>query len=85
MHLHHLTFEINWVYFSEEEYNKGTSFLFILHLDVDECSSNKDICHSNAECNNTIGSFDCCCLSGYSGNGFNCTGKQNWLKCIGVT
>ncbi len=52
----------------------GTSF--ILYLDVDECSLSKDICHLNAECNNTIGSFECQCLSGYIGNGSNCTGEQ---------
>ena len=41
---------------------------------MDECSLNTNICHSNAECNNTVGAFECHCLSGYIGNGFNCTG-----------
>ena len=42
-------------------------------LDNDECSS--DPCHSNATCNNTIGSFTCTCVSGYAGDGFQCVGK----------
>jgi hypothetical protein len=42
-------------------------------LDIDECFS--DPCHSNATCNNTIGSFTCTCVSGYAGDGFQCIGK----------
>ena len=42
-------------------------------LDIDECSS--DPCHSNATCGNTIGSFTCTCVSGYTGDGFQCVGK----------
>ena len=40
-------------------------------LDVDECSSNP--CHTNATCNNTIGSYACACCPGYSGDRVNCT------------
>ena len=47
---------------------------FILNIaDIDECLS--DPCHSNATCNNTDGSFTCTCISGYSGDGFQCMGK----------
>ena len=46
--------------------------------DVDECSSNAlNNCHkfANTVCNNTIGSFDCNCNSGYNtSDGENCTG-----------
>ena len=31
-------------------------------------------CNMNATCSNTIGSFSCSCNSGYSGNGFACSG-----------
>ena len=45
--------------------------------DVDECLSDVlNICDdpSRANCTNTIGSFECFCKEGFSGNGTNCTG-----------
>ena len=47
--------------------------LLLNFVDIDECVSNP--CHSNANCNDTQGSFVCQCNTGYSGNGFNCSGK----------
>ena len=32
------------------------------------------MCNQNANCTNTIGSYNCSCNPGYSGTGFNCTG-----------
>ncbi len=32
-------------------------------------------CDINATCDNTIGSFDCMCNPGYTGNGTICDGK----------
>ena len=49
------------------------NFINFCLSDVDECSS--DPCHSNATCNNTLGSFMCSCISGYTGDGFQCIGK----------
>lgn len=43
-------------------------------LDVDECGSNTHNCHPDANCSNTVGSFECTCLSGFEGNGTSCTG-----------
>ena len=43
--------------------------------DIDECSSNSHSCDVNAVCNNTRGSYTCACKLGYSGDGYNCTGK----------
>ena len=49
---------------------------FSLHIDLNECiDSNSNNCHPNAECINTIGSFQCSCLTGFSGDGLNCSGK----------
>ena len=38
-----------------------------MSIDVDECLFNP--CHSNAMCNNTVGSFMCSCDFGYVGDG----------------
>ena len=40
---------------------------------MDECLTNP--CHQLAQCSNTIGSYECQCLAGFSGNGKQCIGK----------
>ena len=46
-----------------------------IYLDVDECVRSPDICHQNANCINTEGSYSCQCLKGYTGDGkLNCSG-----------
>ena len=49
----------------------------ILFTDIDECVSGTDDCDVNAECNNTVGSFTCICYAGFTGDGQNCTSKEN--------
>ena len=50
--------------------------LNFIYLDVDECASNEtNRCDKNALCNNTQGSYVCRCVSGFVGDGINCTGK----------
>lgn len=41
--------------------------------DIDECSSS-NVCHPNAMCNNTVGSYICECSPGYTGDGKSCSG-----------
>ena len=50
-------------------------FIISLSLltDINECNETND-CDGNASCTNTIGSYDCVCLSGFEGDGFNCSG-----------
>ena len=48
---------------------------FLYFLDVNECDTGIDSCHMNATCINTIGSYDCKCDHGFSGDGFNCSSK----------
>ena len=47
--------------------------------DIDECSSEQDFpCDSNANCSNTIGSFICTCLIGFTGDGHSCEGEADF-------
>jgi len=47
---------------------------FVFFIDIDECLSTP--CDKNATCDNTDGSFTCTCNTGYSGDGFDCKGKD---------
>ena len=51
-------------------------------LDVDECSLNSHSCDVNAVCNNTLGSHNCKCKAGYSGDGKSCSGESNWKTSL---
>jgi len=45
-------------------------------VDTNECDKeDSGGCSDLAICINTQGSFYCVCRDGYTGNGFNCTGK----------
>ena len=44
-------------------------------MPINECALGLDNCDVNAVCTDTATSFECACLSGYSGYGVNCTGK----------
>ena len=49
-------------------------------IDIDECSIEEGFpCHPNAMCSNTISSFLCTCVTGYSGGGKLCEG-DDYLK-----
>ncbi len=54
-------------------YHNCNYFIFI---DVNECSLDTNSCDSNADCNNTVGSYSCQCRSGYAGNGKSCLGMH---------
>ena len=45
-------------------------------VDIDECKLNTDECDITALCNNTEGSYQCTCNSGYQGTGLICAGKR---------
>ena len=49
--------------------------VYISSSDIDECTSDNDTCHINASCINNVGSYDCECLSGFMGDGFNCSSE----------
>ena len=47
-----------------------------LSLDINECEDpDNRTCHEHANCTDTEGSFECTCNTGFSGDGFNCTGS----------
>ena len=41
------------------------------------------MCHSDAHCMDTDGSYECMCKEGYSGNGTSCVGKLSNTALIG--
>ena len=53
--------------------------LFFNILDIDECAQNP--CHFNATCTDTVGSYECHCDPGFSGNGKNCSSKFEMKRC----
>ena len=56
---------------------------FSIYTDVDECADpSKNNCSLNANCTDTIGSYDCTCQIGYSGNGNTCDGTYAWLCAV---
>ena len=49
-------------------------------IDVDECTASSSMCHENAFCNNTLGSYNCTCKPGYYGDGKTCKDKVG--RCL---
>ena len=58
-------------------WDRSHCVLFLLSCpDKDECANNETSnCDPNALCTNTEGSYVCRCLSGYQGDGRDCSGK----------
>jgi len=44
--------------------------------DINECSYNNGNCESNSNCVNTLGSYTCQCVAGWTGNEGSCYGKM---------
>ena len=49
--------------------------LYCMVLDIVNCAAD-DGCHENATCTDGNGSYTCECKSGFTGDGFTCTGKR---------
>jgi len=56
--------------------NKQLLLLMFVVSDIDECASNNGGCSAAADCTNIPGSLTCTCIEGYSGDGYDCTGKS---------
>ena len=57
-----------------EQFSLIIYVLYILLLDIDECALNDDGCDTNADCANIDSSYTCTCKTGWTGDGFTCTG-----------
>ena len=53
------------------------ALVFSIFSDINECMTNVHNCDVNAFCNDTDGSYNCTCISGFTGNGTSCTGKSS--------
>ena len=59
---------------------KAQIYRYASVLDIEECATETDNCHVDANCTNTKGSFYCTCHTGYSGDGVICKGKAQSRK-----
>ena len=56
--------------------SNGTIRVYFFSSDINECSYDINVCDKNAKCVNRIGSYECLCESGYTGNGETCYGMN---------
>jgi len=63
--------------FSRTKKNEVSIFEYVLSADIDECSDDLNPCHSQARCDNVLGSYDCTCNQGFRGNGKDCEGRRS--------
>ena len=63
------------IYVSRAKCESVLLFSCLIFLsDVDECEEGTHGCHSNATCTNSIGSYQCACVDGFTGDGRECQG-----------
>ena len=48
-------------------------------VDIDECSNGSHNCDVNANCSNTVGSHNCTCKEGFTGDGRSCSGTLSFI------
>ena len=77
------TLQKSWMYREDKnrnDYWKHSFFFFAERpTDVNECEEGTHSCHGDATCTNTIGSYSCSCVDGFSGDGKQCRGKNTSL------
>lgn len=50
--------------------------IVFFHSDIEECKIGEYVCHANAMCSNTVGSYVCRCIRGFDGDGLTCVGMD---------
>ena len=45
-----------------------------MYTDRNECEEDPGPCHRNSICSNSVGSFECTCEPGFTGDGVTCDG-----------
>ena len=66
-----------YIYGSRKLKNLVINKLYFFYTDINECEGEVPVCHDDAFCMDTDGSYECMCKEGYSGNGTSCIGKLN--------
>ena len=62
----------------------SNDYLISLIADINECAEDLDDCHPDADCTNTIGSYQCRCRPGFTGNGRQCQlAQMDVNECAG--
>lgn len=56
------------------------SVLFFVFTDIDECKTDSFNCDVNANCSDTLGSYECTCNDGYTGDGDVCSDIDECLS-----
>lgn len=56
--------------------------IIVYITDIDECTTTPEVCHADATCTNNVGSYQCQCKPGYSGDGKGCTGKTLYVQLL---
>ena len=68
------------LHFSHTHMSNRQPCCVIFSADINECEEDLDDCHEYATCINTIGSYECICNPGSTGDGRNCIG-ENMAMC----
>ena len=61
------------------------SYFVTSFSDINECDMITHNCHDDANCTNVVGSFNCACNSGYTGDGTTCQGMNSGYIGDGTT
>ena len=51
-------------------------YVWFIRSEIDECATNTDNCDDNALCTDVVGSFECVCNTGFSGDGVSCASES---------